>query len=134
MNPALKSMFFLMAKTQFEKIARDAMEKKYDKQKKTNPKAVLFDCGKLKQISFVVEKNKTTQKMKFEFYEGEEELTEEEKQKFSEMVGIKIEEEEKKLNNKGFPIKDIICILDFDKKIINIYHTYTDNSIIKTTL
>lgn len=105
MNPMLKHFFFSSLVNQ---IGNEV--------KKTVPNN---NFGKLKSISFLVGQTKTVQKVKFENYEGSNDLTEEEKNKFSKMVSIDIKKEQQ-------GTKSIFCILDCDKKTITIQYNYLD--------
>lgn len=129
LNPKAKNLFFSLMASQFESIAKQAMQKKFEKERKVNKEAKLFDCGNFEELSFIITKEKTIQKIKYTNYKGMEELSPEERDRFASMVGIDIKKEQAQISEKGNPIKDIIFIANNDKKVINIFYTFTDNTV-----
>ncbi len=75
------------------------------------------DLGKLISISFIVTKEKTIQRVKFEKKEGDSELTDAERKGFASTVGIDIEKE---LST----CKSIFCMVSMEKKKIFITYNY----------
>ncbi len=106
LNFITRNIFFTAMKMQFEGAL-----------KKTLPNNT---AGKLLQLGYVLEPDKSIQKVVFENYTGDSSLTKEEVKKMGYLISVDIEKE----LQKGF--KKIIILIDVPKKTI--FVTKIDNN------
>lgn len=104
MNSLVKHFFFSTIKTQ----VREGIKVKTG-----------GDVGELISVSFIVEKDKITQRVKLERYEGYSILTPEEKKSFEKMLGLSIDNEVK-------DCKNILVQINCEKSLIVIRKNYFD--------
>lgn len=95
MNPLLKHFFFSTLKRQTEKEVKKAGK----------------DYGSLQTISFIADKTKVIQRVKFEKYEGDSTLDDQDKEKLAKLLNIDFAKEQASC-------KQFFAVLDFKEKTI----------------
>lgn len=125
-----RKFFFSVLAATAENTAKKGMTEKAIKEK--NKK--IFDCGKFIRLSFIVEKDKTTQQVDFENHKSSIILPFEDKIKFSKMIGLDIEKEMLVKNKKGSPVKDIVYMADRPSENICLFYTFKDETFKKINL
>lgn len=77
------------------------------------------DVGKFLQLSFILTKDKTVQKVKFERYEGDSDLTEKQRDEFAKVISLDLKKE--------LPTcKSMFIIFNIEKKTIFVQKNFTD--------
>ena len=122
-NNAIRNMFFDLVSKNFESQAQAASDKKQDKEGKPRIK-----IGKIIHCSFIVTKEKTINRIKYEGYEGDREVTPAEAKNFASMVGLDMEKEFNTTGESGSKCVEIFYSIVVPKKIIAVQYNFENGT------